>query len=238
MLSSEQFLQLVKNGEGLQVEFKVSLPLSEVADDFGHRSLSRNPFIFDMFTRMHLVEQVGSGIPRMCRLMNDMGLPNPIFNTKGMFSITFSRMESENDGVESKNVGVEVKNDGVESKNVGVEVKNDGVEVKNDGVEVENDGVESENVGVEAENDGVESGNVGVEAENDGVEIEIKLNDTQSDLLEILSDNGIFSAKKLSEMMLVTQRTIERNLSFLQKNGFVKREGSDRYGKWIVLKKK
>ena len=182
MLSSEQFLQLVKNGEGLQVECKASVPLSEVADDFGHRSLSRNPFIFDMFTRMHLVEQVGSGIPRMCRLMNDMGLPNPIFNTKGMFSITFSRMESENDGVESKNVGVEVK--------------------------------------------------------NDGVEIEIKLNDTQSDLLEILSGNGIFSAKKLSEMMLVTQRTIERNLSFLQKNGFVKREGSDRYGKWIVLKKK
>ena len=184
--------------------------LSEVADDFGHRSLSRNPFIFDMFTRMHLVEQVGSGIPRMCRLMNDMGLPNPIFNTKGMFSITFSRMESENDDVESKSVGVEVENDGVESKNVGVEV----------------------------ENDGVESENVGVGVDNDGVEIEIKLNDTQSDLLEILSDNGIFSAKKLSEMMLVTQRTIERNLSFLQKNGFVKREGSDRYGKWIVLKKK
>lgn len=63
--------------------------LSEVADDFGHRSLSRNPFVFDMFTRMHLVEQVGSGIPRMCRLMNDMGLPDPVFNTKGMFSIIF-----------------------------------------------------------------------------------------------------------------------------------------------------
>ena len=56
----------------------------------------------------------------MCRLMNDMGLPDPAFNTKGMFSITFSRMESENDGVESKSDGVELKNEGVEMENVGM----------------------------------------------------------------------------------------------------------------------
>lgn len=177
--------------------------LPEVADDFGHRSLSRNPFIFDMFTRMHLIEQVGSGIPRMCRLMNDMGLPDPAFNTKGMFSITFSRMESENVGIKVENVGVEAKNEGVES-----------------------------------ENDGVEIENVGIKSENDGVEIKIKLNKTQSNLLEILSRNGVFSAKDLTEMLSVSLSTVERNLSFLQKNGFIKREGSDRYGKWIVLKKK
>ena len=240
--------------------------LSEVADDFGHRSLSRNPFVFDMFTRMHLVEQVGSGIPRMCRLMNDMGLPDPAFNTKGMFSITFSRMESENDGVESKNDGVELKNEGVEMENVGMKSENEGVELKNDGVELKNEGVEIESVGMKSENEGVEMENVGmkyenegvelknegveienvgmksenegVEMKNDGVEIKIKLNKTQSNLLEILSRNGVFSAKDLTEMLSVSLSTVERNLSFLQKNGFIKREGSDRYGKWIVLKKK
>ena len=212
--------------------------LSEVADDFGHRSLSRNPFVFDMFTRMHLVEQVGSGIPRMCRLMNDMGLPDPVFNTKGMFSIIFSRMESENDGVELKNEGVEIENVGIKSENEGVGRKNDGVEIENIGIKSENEGVGIKNDGVEIENVGIKSENEGVELKNDGVEIKIKLNKTQSNLLEILSRNGVFSAKDLTEMLSVSLSTVERNLSFLQKNGFIKREGSDRYGKWIVLKKK
>ncbi len=65
--------------------------LSQVAKNFGHKSLSRNPFIFSIFTRMQLVEQVGSGIPRMCAQMKEMNLPEPIFGKEGMFTITFIR---------------------------------------------------------------------------------------------------------------------------------------------------
>ena len=191
--------------------------LTEVANDFGHRSLSRNPFVFDMFTRMHLVEQVGSGVPRMRHLMNDFGLPNPIFNTKGMFSITFPRMKLNDVGVEPESVGVESENDGAE---------------------LENDGAELENVGVEPESVGVESENVGVELKSVGVESDVKLSKRQSDLVEILSRDGKVTAKHLSEVLLVTLRTVERDLSYLQKNGFIVREGSDRYGAWLVLKKK
>ena len=35
-----------------------------VAKDFGHKSMTRNPLIFGLFTRMHLVEKA-SGIPHM-----------------------------------------------------------------------------------------------------------------------------------------------------------------------------
>lgn len=65
--------------------------LSQVAENFGHKSLSRNPFIFSIFTRMQLVEQVGSGIPRMCSLMKEINLPEPTFGKEGMFTITFIR---------------------------------------------------------------------------------------------------------------------------------------------------
>ena len=37
--------------------------------EFGKRSHSRNPLIFGLFARMHLVEQVGSGIGRIQELM-------------------------------------------------------------------------------------------------------------------------------------------------------------------------
>ena len=69
-----------------------------VAAEFGHKSMSRNPLIFGLFTRMHVVEKVGSGIPRMRKLMKDAGLPEPIFGTHGFFTVTFmKRIKTDSD---------------------------------------------------------------------------------------------------------------------------------------------
>ncbi len=65
--------------------------LPVVAKNFGRKSLSRNPLIFRLFTRMHLVEHVGSGIPRMKKDMLEAGLPEPVFETEGMFTVIFKR---------------------------------------------------------------------------------------------------------------------------------------------------
>lgn len=65
--------------------------LPGVAAAFGQKSMSRNPLVFGLFTRMHVVEKVGSGIPRMCKLMKDAGLPAPEFRTKGFFTVTFMK---------------------------------------------------------------------------------------------------------------------------------------------------
>jgi len=65
--------------------------LPVVAKNFGRKSLSRNPLIFGLFTRMHLVEHIGSGIPRMRKDMLDAGLPEPAYDTDGMFTVTFRR---------------------------------------------------------------------------------------------------------------------------------------------------
>lgn len=65
--------------------------LPMVAKDFGKRSLSRNPLIFGLFTRMHLVERIGSGIPRMRKEMTEAGLPEPELHTEGMFTVIFRR---------------------------------------------------------------------------------------------------------------------------------------------------
>ena len=65
--------------------------LPVVAKNFGRKSLSRNPLIFGLFTRMHLVEHIGSGIPRMRKEMLDAGLSEPVYDTDGMFTVTFHR---------------------------------------------------------------------------------------------------------------------------------------------------
>lgn len=61
------------------------------SSEFGKRSHSRNPLIFGLFARMHLVEQIGSGIIRMKDITKESNLPEPQFNTEGMFSIVFYR---------------------------------------------------------------------------------------------------------------------------------------------------
>ena len=81
--------------------------LPYVAADFGHRSRSRNPLIFQMFTRMHLVESVGTDIPRIARLLSEDGFPLADYKTEGVFTTTLwkkkpaSTEQSDHGSVES-----------------------------------------------------------------------------------------------------------------------------------------
>ena len=68
--------------------------LPYVAADFGHRSRSRNPLIFRMFTRMHLVESVGTGIPRIARILSEDGFPPAEYKTEGFFTTTLWKKKS------------------------------------------------------------------------------------------------------------------------------------------------
>ncbi len=65
--------------------------LSAIGHEFGKRSLSRNPLIFGLFERMHLVEKIGSGIPRMEELMVEKDLAKPEYRIDGMFTIILRR---------------------------------------------------------------------------------------------------------------------------------------------------
>lgn len=60
-------------------------------EDFGKKSLSRNPLIFGLFQRMDFVEKVGSGITRIRDEMQNAGLPAPVFSLEGIFTAKFYR---------------------------------------------------------------------------------------------------------------------------------------------------
>lgn len=65
--------------------------LSAISHEFGKRSLSRNPLVFGLFERMHLVEKIGSGIPRMEEMMLEKGLTAPEYRIDGMFTVILRR---------------------------------------------------------------------------------------------------------------------------------------------------
>ena len=88
--------------------------LPVVAKDFGHKSMTRNPLIFGLFTRMHLVERVASGIPRMQEAMREANLPEPEFHTEGMFTAVFKRQISNSANYDTVNGRVnDIVNDAI-----------------------------------------------------------------------------------------------------------------------------
>ena len=64
---------------------------------------------------------------------------------------------------------------------------------------------------------------------------ETKLTERQQKILNLIKESPTITGKQMSETLSVSQRTIERDLSTLQKLGVLKREGKDNDGLWIVL---
>lgn len=62
---------------------------------------------------------------------------------------------------------------------------------------------------------------------------ETKLTARQRVIFSIIQSNPAVSAKQMS----VTSRTIERDLSVMQKAGIIRHEGKDNAGVWVVLEK-
>ena len=74
--------------------------------------------------------------------------------------------------------------------------------------------------------------------DHDGDMSETKLTERQQKILNLIKESPTITGKQMSETLSVSQRTIERDLSTLQKKGVLKHEGKDNDGVWVVLEKK
>ena len=64
---------------------------------------------------------------------------------------------------------------------------------------------------------------------------ETKLTERQQKILNLIKESPTITGKQMSEILSVSQRTIERDLSALKKIGVLKREGKDNDGKWVII---
>lgn len=69
----------------------------------------------------------------------------------------------------------------------------------------------------------------------DGDLSEMKLTERQQKILNIVKESPTITGRQMSEILSVSQRTIERDLSALQKMGILKHKGKDNNGMWVVL---
>ena len=68
----------------------------------------------------------------------------------------------------------------------------------------------------------------------DGDVLGTKITDRQQKILNLIKESPTISGRQMSEILSVSQRTIERDLSSLHKSGILKHEGKDNDGMWIV----
>ena len=78
----------------------------------------------------------------------------------------------------------------------------------------------------------IDTPNVG---DNVGDVSETKLTDRQQKILNLIKESPTISGRQMSEKLSVSQRTVERDLSALQKIGVLKREGKDNDGVWHII---
>ena len=69
----------------------------------------------------------------------------------------------------------------------------------------------------------------------DGDMSETKLTERQQKILNLIKESPTITGRQMSEALSVSQRTIERDLSAMQKKYVLKREGKDNDGKWLVI---
>ena len=87
-----------------------------------------------------------------------------------------------------------------------------------------------ENDTVKGNNDGV---NDGVNSKGDGV---TQLNKTLIRVYQAIVNKPEIISSELMSLLNISESTVTRSTRELKKLGFIKREGSDKTGRWIILK--
>lgn len=63
---------------------------------------------------------------------------------------------------------------------------------------------------------------------------EIQLSDRQRDILSLIKIDGYTTAAKVAKLLGVSKRTADREISFLRKGGYIRKETKDNRSPWIV----
>lgn len=71
-------------------------------------------------------------------------------------------------------------------------------------------------------------------AKNVPVNVPVKLTATQQKVLELIRENPSITHIEMSRKLLLTEKTARRTTKALRELGLLKREGSDKNGRWIL----
>ena len=205
----------------------------------------RNRRIGEFLKELHLTEGRNTGFKKILDAIKRNGSPLPEFETDKEHSYFISRIFVHPDFIsgmeEDKRVDdTEVINDGInpeKGKNDGI---NEGINCQrgeNDGI---NEGINPEKGKNDGINDGINRPKGKTEVINDGIKsklshIAAKKRGRIEKLLEIINENPSVASDSIAVQLDVSRPTAERYLAELRRMEIIRREGSNKSGKWRIL---
>ena len=205
----------------------------------------RNRRIGEFLKELHLTEGRNTGFKKILDAIKRNGSPLPEFETDKEHSYFISRIFVHPDFIsgmeEDKRVDdTEVINDGInpeKGKNDGI---NEGINRQrgeNDGI---NEGINPEKGKNDGINDGINRPKGKTEVINDGIKsklshIAAKKRGRIEKLLEIINENPSVASDSIAVQLDVSRPTAERYLAELRRMEIIRREGSNKSGKWRIL---
>ena len=109
-----------------------SLPNGVNEKNFDKTSVPRNPLIANLMLRTGYIEDMGTGISRMRKLVKERGLPPVKFEFDSFVRVTFFRPTlypdaTENGGINGENGGINGENGGINGQNGGINGTSGGI---------------------------------------------------------------------------------------------------------------
>ena len=214
-----------------------------------HASYPRNRNIASVFYKAGFIESWGRGYKKIREEFEKAGHPVPtVEESGGGVLVTIQRRtveeiiagREENGAVNNESGIVSgVVNGAVNGglnvgKNVGI--KNDIKYCESDIKENTNKIDVGVNVGVNDENGGLKTeGGALSGAVNSDVTLLMELTARQKRIKELIRIKPAITILQMTAILAIPKRTLQRDLSLLQKAGVIRHEGSDKSGIWVVL---
>ena len=134
----------------------------------------------------------------------------------------------------------EVINEVINSGKGKTEVINEVINPEKAKIDGINDGINSDRAKIDGINDGINPENGKIDGINDGIKsklshIAVKKRERIEKLLEIINESPSVASDSIAIQLGISRPTAERYLAELRRMEIVKREGSNKNGKWLIL---
>ena len=209
----------------------------------------RNKALAHAFLYMNLIEEWGTGIPKLIQEMQERNLREPEFiDMESAFRVNLYRpamggqlkdkfviepVESQSEPVEPDNATLKPEDATLKPENATLKPEDATLKPEDATLKPENATLKPENATLKPENATLKP-NVPNSQER-LQKSPVSISDAERKVLQILAISPLLTQTELAQKSGISIFTIKRMLPELRKKGLIKRTGSRRDGKWEVL---
>ena len=180
----------------------------------------RNKGIAAALSYMNVIEAWGSGIPRMFREAQEYGLKEPeLIDLGSDFRVNLYRAKPEVDkyGVIEKN-GIGVNDTNSDTNETNIETNLNTNETNSD----------TNDTNIDTNEPNFDTNDTNIDTNRNNTDTEL--------ILYLIQLNPKIRQKEIVEKTNISLSTVKRIMAKLQKEGKIRRKGSNRFGEWIIEK--